>query len=291
MRTPEISVVVPTRDRPGPLAGCLSALEGQNARSLEVVVVDDGSADGSAVAGVVSAFPRARLVRQPPHGPAAARNRGVREAHGELICFTDDDCAPIPGWAGALSERVAAYGEIDSAPPVAGATVDAGGTGVSAASQAITNALLAASRDERSGRVGFAPTSNLACARALARELPFDESFVEAGGEDRDWCRRAGEREATPIYEPRAIVYHNQRLDLRRFVSQQLRYGRGSARCRRLHGGSPETVRFAAELSRAALMGGSRVTALFVFAQLLDRAGAASERARRREREMGRRRA
>ena len=69
---PRVSVVVPTRDRPDRLAICLAALERQTVPELEIVVVDDASRDAAAVAAVVAAAPRARLVRGTGRGPAAA---------------------------------------------------------------------------------------------------------------------------------------------------------------------------------------------------------------------------
>jgi glycosyltransferase involved in cell wall biosynthesis len=279
-----ISVVVPTRDRPEALGRCLRALAAQDAPAVEIVVVDDGSRDGGAVAEVAVAA-GARLLRERGRGPAAARNRGVHAARGAVICFTDDDCEPAPDWARLLASRVRSRGRRRFSA-VAGVTLDGAGTVLSAASQAITNSLVAASLDRDNGRLGFAPTCNLACDRELARALPFDESYTTAAGEDRDWCRRAADRGAPPLYEPRAVVRHSPPLGPLGFVRQQIRYGRGSARFRARHGASAETrPRFAAELRRAAMMAGMRVGAACVVAQGLDRAGAALELAARGRRE------
>ena len=101
-----VSVVVPTRDRPESLRRCLGALRAQDLAELEVIVVDDGSRDRGAVeAALAGAAPGVRLLRTPGRGPAAARNRGVRAATGEVVCFTDDDCEPEPGWARLLAGR------------------------------------------------------------------------------------------------------------------------------------------------------------------------------------------
>ena len=96
-----VSVVVPTFNRPAALASCLDALARQDypADRYEMIVVDDGSAPTEAAAIAETATRhRVRLVRQENRGPAAARNAGVREAHGAYIAFTDDDCMPAPGW-------------------------------------------------------------------------------------------------------------------------------------------------------------------------------------------------
>ena len=87
---PSVSVVVPVRDGAAFLAEALASVLAQEPLPDEVIVVDDGSADDSA--GIAErAGPLVRVVRQAALGPAAARNRGVREARGEWIAFLDAD--------------------------------------------------------------------------------------------------------------------------------------------------------------------------------------------------------
>jgi glycosyltransferase involved in cell wall biosynthesis len=88
----EVSVVVPTHNRRGLLALTLRSILGQRGVDLEVLVVDDGSSDGTAelVAGLGDA--RVRLLRNATsQGVAAARNRGIAEAGGGWVGFCDDD--------------------------------------------------------------------------------------------------------------------------------------------------------------------------------------------------------
>jgi glycosyltransferase involved in cell wall biosynthesis len=90
--TPEVSVVIPTRDRSRLLALTLHSVRWQREVDLEVVVVDDGSADDTAQVVAALADPRVRLVRHDrPRGVSAARNRGVAEAGGAWVAFLDDD--------------------------------------------------------------------------------------------------------------------------------------------------------------------------------------------------------
>jgi glycosyltransferase involved in cell wall biosynthesis len=89
---PRVTVAIPTRDRWSLLARALRTALAQEGVELEVVVVDDGSADPAPEALPGLADGRVRLVRHPePRGVAAARNTGIAEARGEWIAFLDDD--------------------------------------------------------------------------------------------------------------------------------------------------------------------------------------------------------
>jgi glycosyltransferase involved in cell wall biosynthesis len=97
--TTTLSVVIPTKDRAEALARTLDALAAQEVgdASLEVVVVDNGSSDGTleqvrAREGGVG-LP-IRLLEQPARGPAAARNAGAAAARGEVLLFLGDDTEP-----------------------------------------------------------------------------------------------------------------------------------------------------------------------------------------------------
>jgi glycosyltransferase involved in cell wall biosynthesis len=94
----QASVIVPARNAAETLPRTLEALAKQDLGGpYEVIVVDDGSTDGTAESASAAAGP-VRVLSQPPQGPAAARNRGVAEAHAEVLAFCDADCFPTPGW-------------------------------------------------------------------------------------------------------------------------------------------------------------------------------------------------
>jgi glycosyltransferase involved in cell wall biosynthesis len=90
---PEVTIVIPTRDRwPLLSSNALRAALGQEDVSLEVVVVDDGSADGTSVRLAELGEPRLRAIRhEQPRGVAAARNTGLAAARGSWVAFLDDD--------------------------------------------------------------------------------------------------------------------------------------------------------------------------------------------------------
>ena len=88
---PKVSVVVPAYNAEGTLGQTLASVLGQTFEDLEVVVVDDGSSDGTADVARAGGDARVRLVQVQNGGVARARNRGVAEAQGELIAFLDSD--------------------------------------------------------------------------------------------------------------------------------------------------------------------------------------------------------
>jgi hypothetical protein len=107
---PELSVVIPTRNRVASVASTIGAVLEQEGITFEVVVVDDGSTDGTAegLAEIACREPRLRVVREEHGGVGAARNAGMRAAVGRLIVFLDDDDTPEEGWLAGLGEPLAA---------------------------------------------------------------------------------------------------------------------------------------------------------------------------------------
>ncbi len=200
---PRVSVVVPTRDRPELLQRCLAAL-GAQSLSVEIVVVED----------------------EEGRGPAWARNEGVRRAGGEVICFTDDDCAPEPSWAEALATPILAGEAQATSGPV---SVGEGAFAADKAWEAIVHYLQVRAATSGTASPGFAVTANLSAGRALFERLAFDESFPAAAGEDRDWGERATREGVTPVFAPEALVIHQPGMSARAFLRQQYRYGQGAA--------------------------------------------------------------
>ncbi|MEZ5830880.1 MAG: glycosyltransferase [Dongiaceae bacterium] len=93
--SPDLSIVICTRNRAGQLRGALESLLAMKATcSWEAILVDNASTDGTAdvIREVSDADPRIRYVREERVGLGAARDRGWREARSALIALTDDDC-------------------------------------------------------------------------------------------------------------------------------------------------------------------------------------------------------
>lgn len=200
MSDPRVSVVVATRDRADRLATLLRSLTRQTLddSAFEVIVVDDGSQDGTAGA-LAAADPGVRVVRnEASRGPAAARNAGWRAARAPLVAFTDDDCQVTPEWLEALLEVADAHPGAIVQGPVTAHPDERDSYGPF--SHTLENQSL--------GR-GF-ETANILYPRVLLERLGgFDEAaFSRAGGEDTDLAWRAIEAGTQPRWSHRALVHH-----------------------------------------------------------------------------------
>lgn len=100
METPLISIIVPVYNVRPYIEACFASLQKQNYPKLEFIIIDDGSSDGSGVFcdEFAKSDPRARVIHQKNSGLSAARNRGLKEAHGEYITFVDSDDAIMPDY-------------------------------------------------------------------------------------------------------------------------------------------------------------------------------------------------
>ena len=93
---PKFSVVIPLYNKRGSLLRAVNSVLAQTYSDLELIVVDDGSTDGSAESLNGLTDPRVRVLTQPNAGPGAARNRGVAESGGEFVSFLDADDRWLP---------------------------------------------------------------------------------------------------------------------------------------------------------------------------------------------------
>jgi glycosyltransferase involved in cell wall biosynthesis len=90
----EVTVVIPVRDGERYLDAAIASVREQTVPPREILVIDDGSSDGSA--SVAEAHPEVTLLRSEPRGPAAARNLGAAAATAPLIAFLDADDLAAP---------------------------------------------------------------------------------------------------------------------------------------------------------------------------------------------------
>ncbi len=221
------SVVVPTYDRPRRLRECLESLARQTlAAPWEVLVIDDGTPDAQAVAAAVgTGRPGWRVIRQDNAGPAAARNRGVREARGEFIAFTDDDCLPEPAWLETLVQ--AARARPDAL--VGGTTVNGLEDELFASTSQLIVDMVYEHFNSDPDDAYFLTSNNMLCQRERFQAMGgFDAAFPRAGAEDREFCDRWRMAGWPIVWRPEARIEHRHSQTLRQFVGLHLRYGRGA---------------------------------------------------------------
>ncbi len=214
------SVIVCTRNGSGRIGKCLEALENMVDSHFEVIVVDDGSVDGTAEF-VQESFPWVILLRMEAAGLSAARNAGAALANGEILAFTDDDCEPDLEWISrirpllAASHYHAACGP--NLPPPARTWQEAV---VCAAPGAPSHVML----DDLAAE--HLPGCNFAVMKTAFEAVGgFDPDFQTAG-DDVDFCWRLRSAGYHLGFIPGAFVWHWRRPSLAAFLRQQRGYGK-----------------------------------------------------------------
>jgi len=222
--TSRVSVVIPARDEAAAIGRTLAAVFAQRIPAgveLEVVVVDDGSTDGTAA---IAAAAGARVVTLGPGqggSPGVARNRGAAAATGDPLVFLDADCAPAAGWLARLLARhdegeVVVGGSLDIPPglPATGRCdhycgsyhVHPGRAAGYVANH--TPANLSVRRDDFLSTAGFTERRPVADGH---EELGWQEELASAGARIR--------------FEPSAVVYHHNRPGMGNLLRRNYRWG------------------------------------------------------------------
>lgn len=208
-----LSIVIPTYNRPHLLARLLDSLAVQNvpAGSFDVLVVSDGSTDGTHafLEEFCRAHPGFHWCAQPNRGPAATRNYGLARVDGEIVAFTDDDCVADPGW---VSEILRTFSERPDVLGIEGKTVTIRDQVTPFTHQIIGNGECYAS-------------CNVAYRRQALIEIGgFDESFFY-GNEDVDVAWRMMKRGPVVFNDQMVMMHPPVPRSFLKFIRQPETYG------------------------------------------------------------------
>jgi O-antigen biosynthesis protein len=243
---PLVSVVVPTRNRPGQLAACVDSLLRLDYPAVEVVVVDNAPADDATERMVKERFgnePRVEYLREERPGASLARNKGMRAAHGDIVAFTDDDAVVCRRWLAALVSGFAGDARVMC---VAGLTLPTElDTPAQVAFELYGGMTCGFQRrvydifEHRADTLLYPYTAGVfgASNNVAFRRLPFldrggfDTALGPAtpafGAEDLDAFLSVILHGFRIVYEPRAVVWHEHRRDFPDLYWQVFTYSAG----------------------------------------------------------------
>jgi len=244
-RLPKASVVVPTICQdPSRLRLTVEALVALNYPDFDVIIVDNRR---DLHVAPLPSFPggdKVRVFREPKPGVSAARNRGIANATGEFVAFTDDDVTIETNWLRELGRRFIASPEVDG---IGGLVLPMelrtqpqlwfeeffGGFNQSFSAEVMSMELLAETDKLFPYATGrFGAGCNMAFRRsALERKGGFDVTLGTGtpahGGEDLALFMKHVLTGGTLAYEPRAVVHHQHRRTEHDFLKQVFGYGVG----------------------------------------------------------------
>jgi len=225
-----ISVIVPVFNASRWIDGCIQGLLNQDydPARFEIIMVDNNSPDDSSAR--IRRCDRIRLLREAEQSSYAARNRGVRQACGEVLAFTDSDCAPAPNWLSV----------IDRAMRNPQTQVVLGAREFASHSRAVQ--LLATYEDARveyiltkqrkNSYFGF--TNNMAIRRAAFEQHgPFP---VVARGGDTLFLQKLAEAEGpeAAVWNPEMRISHLELRDAWTYLRKSFTYARARQRTKHL---------------------------------------------------------
>ncbi len=227
--TPRVSVVVASYNGAGTLEVCLRSLSSLRYPNYDVLLVDDGSTDGTAA--IASRFPSVRTIRHEQNrGLSAARNSGIKEATGEIVAFTDSDCRADEDWLHYLVGDLLRQGGVgvgghnflppDDSPIAAAVMASPGGP---------AHVLI---DDERAEHI---PGCNMAFYKKSLEEIGGFNPVFQSAGDDVDVCWRLQERGGFLGFSPSGFVWHYRRNSVTAYLRQQKGYGRAEALLEPLH--------------------------------------------------------
>jgi glycosyltransferase involved in cell wall biosynthesis len=214
----DVSVVVPVFNGGEKIRTCIRALRNQKTqRQYEIIVIDDGSTDGS-LEGLSGNG--CEVFRQPNQGPAAARNLGVRQARGEIVLFTDADCEPLEDWL----ENMVRPLEDESVSGVKGAYFTRQKKIVSRFVQLEYE--FKYDKMKKDPYIDFIDTYSAGFVKKdFSNVGEYDTRYTTASVEDQEFSFRMWDKGHRMVFNPDARVYHSHSDTLSNYVKKKFNIG------------------------------------------------------------------
>lgn len=218
MSTPRVSVIVPVYNGEQTIGDCVESIFALSfpRDDVELLLIDNASSDRTPV--ILNTYrDRAVILHETKRGPAAARNRGLLHATGDIVAFTDADCVVHRDW---LSRLIAPLSD-----PVVGIV---GGTILARTPCNAVEEFGERIHDHQMAIECYTPpyaiTMNWASRRAVLEKVgPFDEELLRC--EDCDLAYRVVAAGYRIVHEPAAVVYHHNERSLAGLIAEGYAHG------------------------------------------------------------------
>jgi len=219
-------VIVPVFNNADGITLLLEALAVQtyDNHRYEVIIVDNGSSDGTFEVATLFAEKSEivlKVLKELREGSYAARNKGISEAVGEILAFTDSDCVPTPSW---LDRGVASLSG-SSACGAAG-KIEFTYRGSRANAYEFVDSANKLDQETYATKLGFSATANFFVLKRTADELGGFDSELKSGG-DYEFGQRLTASGGGLIFAGDAIVHHPARSSFGEIVKKSRRVAGG----------------------------------------------------------------
>ena len=236
----DVTIVIPVHDRAASLRRLLLVLTPLRERGITLIVVDDGSSDGSgdvvhAGTGATEVLRHDRAV-----GPAGARNAGAAHVTTPIVAFLDSDVVPRDGWLDSCLPHLDATGasRVDLVAPRIIGLADPGGSAIERYEHVRSPLDLGAepSLIAPLSKVAYVPAAALVMRTDAFRSIAGFDAALHVG-EDVDLVWRLHAAGGVMRYEPEAEVAHEHRTGLVALLRRRMQYGTSAGELDRRHPG------------------------------------------------------
>lgn len=248
----KVSIVVPVLNEEKTLEACLKSIKGNSYKNKELIVIDNGSTDGSQKIARKYAD---KFFIEKKKGIVFAKNLGIKKASGEFIAFTDADCIVSKDW---LKELISCFKDNSIA--------SAGGPNLTPKDDSDfshhvgkTIELLSflgaeyGSREKKNAEVKHNPGCNVIYRKGVLKELRgFNRGMIS--NEDPELDYRIREKGFKLMFNPKAIVWHYRKGSYKKFFRQAFSFGLGKMQLIKLHPKSSRYYQFLPSLNLVLLL-------------------------------------